>query len=212
MSQAATPFLVLDYVFLAILVLSALFGLFRGLVREVLALVGWALAFWAAWKFGPQVAELIGPRISTEALRMGAAYAAVFFAVLIAAAVVGYLIARFVNATGLAATDRILGFAFGLLRGLAVLVLIVLFGNMTAVKEQHWWQQAYAVQELTPLAQRLSQMVPEDLDKRVLPAEQAPTAPPAASNQSTTTVPQSDPAAAASSNPDNGQHNTAGAR
>lgn len=40
-----------DYGVLFIVVTSALIGLFRGLIREVLALLGWLFAAWVAYTF-----------------------------------------------------------------------------------------------------------------------------------------------------------------
>ena len=71
-----------DVVLLAILATSALLGLIRGLLKEVLSLVAYALAFLAAIWWGPTVDAGLAKWISNEFVRLGVAYVAVFFVVL----------------------------------------------------------------------------------------------------------------------------------
>ncbi|WP_420010323.1 CvpA family protein, partial [Vibrio parahaemolyticus] len=39
---------IFDYIVIAVVVLSVILGLFRGMVKEVLSLANWVLAFWVA--------------------------------------------------------------------------------------------------------------------------------------------------------------------
>ena len=50
---------VFDYVLLAVLVLSAAVGMWRGLVSEVMALVAWMLALFLAWQYADEAAALL---------------------------------------------------------------------------------------------------------------------------------------------------------
>lgn len=161
-SSTAVQFLTVDYVFAGILLLSCLYGLFRGLIRELLSLVHWALALWAAYMFGPQAAEMIGTRIDLGSLRLAAGYLAVFIGVLIFGGIIGFLIVKSLSATGLAATDRVLGLVFGALRGLAVGVLLVLLGQYTLLKDEPWWRDSMTVQQLTPLAEKARVLMPAE--------------------------------------------------
>ena len=54
----------IDVAIIILTLLSAVIGLVRGLVREVLSLVVWAAALLLSLVFSPQVAELLVPLIS----------------------------------------------------------------------------------------------------------------------------------------------------
>ena len=58
-----------DYVILAVLFISVLIGLARGLISEVLSLVIWVSAFWLAWLFGPEVARHFEGSVSLPTAR-----------------------------------------------------------------------------------------------------------------------------------------------
>lgn len=47
---------IFDYVVIAVVVLSVILGLFRGMVKEVLSLANWVLAFWVANRYGADLA------------------------------------------------------------------------------------------------------------------------------------------------------------
>ena len=72
-----------DFVLLGILGLSALLGLIRGLLKEVLSLAAYAFAFLAAIWWGPRVSDWLLPWITQSFLRMALAYIGVFIAVLL---------------------------------------------------------------------------------------------------------------------------------
>src|SRR5439155_12291101 len=54
----------LDYAVLGVFALSIGWGIWRGLVREVMSLVGWVIAFLAANLFGGPLAEVLPASIA----------------------------------------------------------------------------------------------------------------------------------------------------
>lgn len=131
-----------DYAIIAVLLLSVLVGLLRGFVAEVWALFCWICAGWLAWYCGPYVAGQLPQDLATPGLRMIMAYVGCFILVLIAGAIVGYLLRRLVSGSGLSGTDRLLGVVFGLARGLALVVLVVLMLGFTPFRKDAWWQES----------------------------------------------------------------------
>jgi uncharacterized membrane protein YjfL (UPF0719 family) len=107
-----------DFVVLAILAVSGVLGLVRGLLKEVLSLVAYLLAFVAAIWWGPTVYAWLEPYIETTLLRMGVSYAAVFIIVLLGVGLVNMTLAALIRSTGLSPADHGLGGVFGLARGL----------------------------------------------------------------------------------------------
>jgi membrane protein required for colicin V production len=137
----------LDIAIATIVLLSAVIGLVRGLVKEILSLVAWALAFVAAIYFSPQVAEQLPSGWGSESVRLIIGFAGLFVGTLIAAALVQWLIAKLITSTGLSGTDRFLGFLFGSARGLLVTV-VILMGAREVVAEKSWWQESVLQEEL----------------------------------------------------------------
>lgn len=161
--SVATQFMVVDYIIIGLIVISALFGLLRGFMREVIALLSWVLAFWLAFQFGPAVATWLEPHISVPSMRQAAAYASIFIGVLILGGLAGYMLTRLVHASGIGGTDRILGLVFGALRGLVIVLIFILLAGMTVLREDPWWQQSISIQYLEPWAERLREWLPEDV-------------------------------------------------
>ena len=132
-----------DIIILAVLVLSTLFGLMRGFIREVLSLVCWIAAFWIAWAFGAQVAQLYGGWLDDPAARIVAGYATCFAGVLVVGALAGWVLRTLVKVSGLGGGDRFLGMLFGLARGLLLVTFVVLMlGFTTAPRDAAWWRQS----------------------------------------------------------------------
>jgi membrane protein required for colicin V production len=111
-----------DLAVLAILGVSALLGLSRGLVRELLGLGSWILAGYAAWRFGPALAPAAREAIGNPDIADPAAYVGVFVVALIALSLLANLVGRMVRVSALGGLDRTFGLLFGLARGGAVLV------------------------------------------------------------------------------------------
>ncbi|MGB0133946.1 CvpA family protein [Dokdonella sp.] len=162
-----------DYAIIATLALSILVGLWRGFIGEVLALLCWVAAFWVAWMFGPLLAEQFSGAISVPSVRVMLAYALCFIAVLIAGAIVSYLMRKLVSGSGLSGTDRLLGMVFGLVRGFALVVLVVLLMKFTPVVRDDWWQGSKMLPTFDNGAQWVVTYLPESVARYLEPAAAA---------------------------------------
>lgn len=115
----------LDYVLAAILLLSTLFAIRKGFVRESIGLVssiaGLVVAFW----FYGIPASVLEPFLSSRRLANLLGFLILYGGVVIAGWLIATLLNRFVKATGLSFVDRLLGGVFGLLRGAAICVALV---------------------------------------------------------------------------------------
>ena len=116
----------IDLVVLAILLLSALFGLMRGFVREALGLCAWIAAAVLATRLYGQLLPTARRLIGDDAVADPVAFAVVFAVLLIAFLLIAAALGTLVRGTLLSGIDRLAGFAFGLLRGFAVLVIAYL--------------------------------------------------------------------------------------
>lgn len=134
---------VFDYVFLAVLGLSAAVGLWRGLVSEIMALVAWIAALVAAWQYGDVAATVaLESLIAEPAWRQIGGFALVFVLVLLLAAFLRFLLRELLKAAGLGATDRFFGALFGVARGLVIAWVVVLVGGVLGLSREPWWANA----------------------------------------------------------------------
>lgn len=137
-----------DWAIVGILLFSALVSVTRGFLKEMMSLAIWLSAALVASIFHDQMAELLVSFIETPSLRMIAAWGILFVAVLIIGGVINFFLGKLVKATGLTGTDRFMGFLFGLLRGvIVVMVFLVLASQSLPVKEDLWWQQSTLIPE-----------------------------------------------------------------
>ena len=141
---AATP-AIADIVILAVMGVSLAFGLFRGLVRELLSLVSWILAFWIAYRFSSSVAQIIDKALQNPTLSQAVSAILVFVLVLVALMLLASLISKIFKATGLAGMDRILGGLFGLGRAVVILFVALIVGQHTVVIDQDWYNASMMI-------------------------------------------------------------------
>jgi membrane protein required for colicin V production len=156
-----------DYGVLLVIGVSALVAVIRGFVREVLSLLSWVAAFVAASTFAGKVAPLLPLAIPNDSLRMLAAFLLVFGATLLAMVVVTLAIVELVRVVGLGFVDRVLGLAFGLARGLLIVVTAVLLAGLTRLPEDRGWREAMLSQPLEVLALVVLPWLPDELARRI---------------------------------------------
>ena len=171
-----------DWVLLAVVAASALFGLMRGFVGVLASLAAWVLAGWAAFRCGARVALALAGDGDAGPGELLAGYALSFIGVLIVVGLVGWLVRKLVQSVGLSGLDRLLGLALGLARGAFVACALVLLLGLTAMPREPQWQRSQVVPVFVPGAQWLRTWLPDwvaaqvDLDGReeALPAPQSP--------------------------------------
>ena len=159
----------LDWALLAVLLVSALVGLWRGLVYEVLSVAGWVLVFVLAQAWAEPVGRLLPMDGAAEPLRLAAGFALVFIAVAFTAGLLSWLVKKLVAAVGLRPVDRVLGAVFGVVRaGVLVLVLGVV-AQLTPMGEAPWWSESLSGPRIAEVLQGLRPALPERFGK-MLPA------------------------------------------
>ena len=152
-----------DIAVVAVLMLSALFGLWRGLAVEVLSLLIWLAAFWLAFRFGQPVSTLFEDRIEPPSARYFIAFGVLFIGALLVGAVLTWLVAKLVQATGLTGTDRMLGLLFGLARGVVLVSVVVLLLGFTPIPQDDWWQRSRLLPTFERYALWLGSRLPDSV-------------------------------------------------
>jgi membrane protein required for colicin V production len=123
-------FTYVDAIVAAIVAISAFLAYSRGLTRELLAIGGWIvaalLAFYLAPGFAPIVAEIpwLGPKLAGSCLiLMIASFSIIVAFGLLVLAVFTPIFASVVMESALGPVDRVLGFLFGIARGLLLVAV-----------------------------------------------------------------------------------------
>ena len=122
------PISFLDIVILVTIGLSAIVGMVRGFVREVLALASWIGAGWVTLTFYPDALDYLQTMIETEVWAKVAAGGGLFILSLVVFTIIARLVAGTVqNSKLIGPLDRTMGLAFGVLRGALLLTLANIF-------------------------------------------------------------------------------------
>lgn len=132
-----------DYAVIAVIVLSALRGAWRGLISELFALIGWIVAFALATRYAGRVAPLIpSDWPGGELTQWLLAFAAIAVGVILVAGVGNALLGRLTEVSGLRSVDRSLGLLFGLARGVILVLLLYVAAGFTELPTYAFWRDA----------------------------------------------------------------------
>lgn len=142
-----------------------LLGAWRGLVYEVLSVLGWVAAFFVAQWGAPRLAAVLPLQSAAEPVRYAVAFVLIFIAAVFAAGLLAFLVKKLVQSVGLRPVDRTLGSAFGLVRGLILLLAATLVIDMTALKGSDWWLESEGAAVLSVTLKGLKPMLPEQFAK-----------------------------------------------
>ena len=140
---------IFDYLVLFILVASVVISTLRGLVKEILSLVGWVAAFVVANAFGAKLAPMLPSVFPGETVRLIVAFIALFLGVRVLMGLLSLAVGALIDATGLTLADRGLGGLFGLGRGIVIVLAGVILCGMTSIPQQAFWKDAL----LSPMAE-----------------------------------------------------------
>lgn len=153
----------IDIAILALIVLSAVLSLFRGFVKEALALASWLVALWVAMVFYENFAAVLAKWIAEPSLQKIIAFTVLFITVLLLGAAINYLAGKLVSKTGLAGTDRMLGVVFGVARGAVIVAILVLLAGLTPVPQDPWWRESQFIGHFQQLALMLRGLLPAEI-------------------------------------------------
>jgi membrane protein required for colicin V production len=132
-----------DYAILGVLAVSMLLGMYRGFVRESVALLAWLGGLWLAWRYAPLVEPFLGGALSQPPVRTWAARTIIVIVVVLVGWLVSSVLAYLLRHSGLSLMlDRLLGMLFGVLRGAVVIAALVLLAQFARLDEAKWWKRS----------------------------------------------------------------------
>jgi membrane protein required for colicin V production len=135
-----------DYILAATVLLSVLFGVVRGFLRESVALLGWLVGLWLAWRYSHLLLPYLGGSLTGTELQEWVARALVLLATVIASWLLGAMLSYLVQRSGLTlGVDRLLGGLFGLVRGAVIVGFAVMLGEAAHLNTEPWWHESKAM-------------------------------------------------------------------
>ena len=140
---------IFDYLVLFVLISSVVISTLRGLVKEILSLLGWIVAFVVANAYGAKLAPMLPELLPGETARLIMAFVVLFLGVRILMGLLSLAIGAVITPTGLTLADRGLGGLFGLARGIVIVLAAVILCGMTSIPQQDFWRNAL----LSPMAE-----------------------------------------------------------
>ena len=153
-----------DLVLLAVLAFSVLVGLWRGFVFEIVSLLGWLVAFVLANTLGPPLADYIP---LDGALRLWAAYVAVFVLVLLTCTLLARMLRALVSATPLSFVDHVMGGVFGIVRGAVILVAVGMLVTLSPYASAAPWKNSHGSAWLGLALEGLKPILPQSLNVHI---------------------------------------------
>ncbi len=157
----------LDYIIIAVLLVSVVVGVWRGAVREIVNIAGWVIAFFAAQEFAPLLTPYLSEWMADASVRMVVAWLIMFVVIMVSVSFVGSLIAESVRKLGLGPLDRVMGAVVGTLRGALIVLLLTLAAGLTTFPKTPIWKEALLTPWLESVALHTRPLLPESLAKRI---------------------------------------------
>jgi membrane protein required for colicin V production len=158
------PFQWLDVILVAIMLISGFLAMLRGLTREMLSIMSWALAAIAALFIYPLYRDHVRQLIQPDILADGVLITVVFVIVLILVSLITVRLSDRVLDSRVGALDRTLGFVFGLARGLVLVVIAyeLLIAIMPKETMPPWVTEARSLSVIESTGRAIISLLPDN--------------------------------------------------
>jgi len=152
-----------------ILIAIALFvsigvGIWRGLVKEAISIAALLFAIWAALYFGPSVGDVSQSWLNSDEAQMWFGRILVFAVILSLGGLLSWGISKLVRLSVLSGMDRLLGGAFGIVRGIILIAIVIIGGQFAGFDNDDWWEESKLIPHLQVVADWIKVMAPVGLE------------------------------------------------
>ena len=134
----------------AVVLISGIWGLFRGLVREIMSILTWVVAGAVSFLWAPIIANYLLIYIDYPLFNWLLSFVIILFLGLMLGSLITKLLRRIISASILGPTDKLLGLCFGSLRGIFLVFIILLTLSMTAFYESSSYRESFWTRYLSP--------------------------------------------------------------
>lgn len=156
---------VLDWIFIAALLASIAFGVWRGFVYEVLSVLNWLLALVLAQWLGDDVGRYLPISGDSDTVRHVAGFVLIFVVSVFLGGALVWAMPKLLERAGLRPVDRVLGGFFGVLRAVVVTLALTVLVLMTPLKHQGWWRDSLVADTSVWALKKLKPVLPVGMGK-----------------------------------------------
>lgn len=157
----------LDILLGAAVLVSMTVGIMRGLVFEMLSALGWVAAYFAAQWLAPSLVAYVPAEVAAAGVRRGIAFGVMFVAFLVAWSLISRALRALIRGSHMSTSDRMLGAAFGMARGVVLLLAVVTVIRLTPLAETAPWRHSSAVAWLEASLRGLRPVLPRDVSRHI---------------------------------------------
>jgi membrane protein required for colicin V production len=150
----------IDWIIIAFVLVSFVYGVVRGFVREVVSLAGWLAGAYLALRFAPALSAYIPLDIEWPVVKTVLAGALIFVLCVFVAALIGFGARGLLVAVKLSLADRALGGVFGLARGVLIVALAVWLARDSQVARQRFWLESATLPRIEVAVRFVAQHLP----------------------------------------------------
>jgi len=158
----------LDAIVIVVILVSAILAMVRGFVREVLSVASWVAAAVVAYIFYDDLLPVVQPYFDSETVALIVAAAIIFFVALIVFSYITMKISDWVIDSRAGALDRLLGFVFGGVRGVLLLVIAVEFFDWLVPQPPARVANSESKPILDRMGDQLIAALPQDIETMIL--------------------------------------------
>lgn len=150
-----------DVAIIAVISLSVMTGLFRGFVKELVALCVWILAIWLGFNYSQSLDPWLSSYIEDKSIRTAFGFIIILFGTLLVGGIINAFLSFILKRAGLSGTDRTLGMVFGFLRGVFIVALLMVAVKMTSLPYQEYSQKSKLYARFDPVVDLIYSHLPE---------------------------------------------------
>ena len=135
--MSAASITVIDVLVVAVILISAGFAAWRGLVSETFTIIDWVVAAFVALRVTPMFQPLLREVISPPWLEYIVVFIGTFLLLFIPLSILNHRVSEMVQKSEIAPVDRIMGFIFGAGRGLVIVgIAYIAFSALVPPQDQ----------------------------------------------------------------------------
>jgi membrane protein required for colicin V production len=140
-------------------------GIFRGLVKEIVGILGLFVAFWVAGVYWTAGAEQLKPVIDNEAYRSVLSFLVIYLIIYFLIGLLSLFVDKIVKVTITPLCSGLTGGALGLLKGAALSVILLTASTAFIRADMPFYTESVVWRGVSPFCEQVKTWIPESLRK-----------------------------------------------
>lgn len=132
----------IDYVIIGLVFNALIIGFVRGFSLELFSLVLWVLATGVGLSFSREFSFFLESTIHNPLPKIAASFTLLFLITLIVGSLIRMLLGESIKKPELTFTNRFGGMIFGVVHGMAIVVVLVMLAGLTSLPQGLWWKES----------------------------------------------------------------------